>query len=129
LLQGIISNSQFYTPIVLEALTGKSLDELGLHNELLHWSFRERRKKPDIHFYTQFLEKLNKVDASINPEQVLYAGNDMLKDIWPASQLGMKTALFAGDKRSLKWRRTDARCKNLEPDIVFTEFEQLKDVI
>jgi putative hydrolase of the HAD superfamily len=37
----------------------------------------------------------------------------------------MKTALFAGDERSLKWRRDDKRCKNLSPDLVITELQQL----
>ncbi|TVR32288.1 MAG: hypothetical protein EA390_05415 [Balneolaceae bacterium] len=129
LLQGILSNSQFYTPIVLEALMDKSMTKLGFHEELLHWSFEEKNKKPGLIFYRSFLEKLRKVEPSVKPEEVLYAGNDMLKDIYPASELGMKTALFAGDKRSLKWRRDDDRCKNLQPDIVFTEFKQLKEVV
>ena len=129
LMQGVISNSQFYTPIAFEALMDKSMTKLGLHKGLLHWSFEERNKKPGLIFYRSFLEKLRKVDPSIKPEEILYAGNDMLKDIYPSSELGLKTALFAGDKRSLKWRRDDDRCKNLQPDIVFTEFKQLKRVV
>lgn len=129
LFQGIISNSQFYTPVALEALTGNSLEELGFHPGLLHWSYQEKMKKPGIPFYETFLEKLHKTDPSIKPQQVLYIGNDMLKDIWPANEVGLKTALFAGDKRSLKWRKYDERCKNLKPDLVITEFSQLRESI
>jgi putative hydrolase of the HAD superfamily len=123
--QGIISNSQFYTPIVLEALSGYSLAELGFSDELLHWSFEEQQKKPGLDFYRKFIQKLQRFDESLHPENVLYIGNDMLKDIYPAHEMNMKTALFAGDQRSLKWRRDDKRCKNLSPDLVITELQQL----
>lgn len=128
-LQGMISNSQFYTPLILEALSGKTLFDLGLSSSLLHWSFEEERKKPDITFYERFLEKVRKTEPSVQPEQILYTGNDMLKDIWPAHTLGMKTALFAGDERSLKYRKEDERCKDLMPDLVITSLEQLTECV
>ncbi len=127
--QGIISNSQFYTPIVLEALTDSSLSELGFHPSLLHWSFEEQMKKPGLTFYRNYLKKLTTFNSTLKAEHVLYIGNDMLKDVWPAHTIGMKTALFAGDSRSLKWRREDPRCENLKPDLVITELSQLTDVI
>lgn len=129
LRQGIISNSQFYTPLVLEALTGKSITGLGFEPRLMHWSYEEKMKKPDIEFYKKFLEKMSVAFPESLPNEVLYVGNDMLKDIWPASSLGMKTALFAGDGRSLKWRRDDDRCRDLEPDVIITKFSQLIDLI
>ncbi len=126
---GIISNSQFYTPIAFEALAGKSLSELGFENELLHWSFEEARKKPGLKFYELFLRKAKKHLPDLTAENYLYVGNDMLKDVYPASNLGMKTALFAGDKRSLKWRKGDDRCAGLQPDIVITELKQILECI
>lgn len=129
LTQGIISNSQFYTPIVLEALTGHSLEELGFEKELLHWSFEENLKKPGLQFYKDFLEKLNDYNEHLSPANVLYVGNDMLKDVYPAHHFGMKTALFAGDKRSLKWREDDDRCKHILPDLIISSLSQLKECI
>jgi len=129
LAQGIISNSQFYTPIVLEALSGHTLEELGLKDELLHWSFEEKMKKPGLTFYENFIKKLNSFDPAISPSEVLYVGNDMLKDIYPARELGMKTALFAGDQRSLKWRKEDERCKTLQPDLIITKFVHLVECV
>lgn len=126
---GIISNSQFYTPVAFEALAGRSLDALGFNPSLLHWSFEENLKKPSLVFYERFLEKLQRHFPDATPESVLYTGNDMLKDIYPASALGMKTALFAGDDRSLKWRSDDDRCRNLEPDLVVTTLLQLIECI
>ena len=127
--QGIISNSQFYTPIVLEALTGQSLEKLGFSKELLHWSYEEEMKKPGILFYENYLKKLRRFDENLNPGNVLYIGNDMLKDIYPAKTVGMKTALFAGDERSLKWRKEDSRCNKILPDLIITDFSQLPDCV
>ncbi len=127
--QGIISNSQFYTPIVLEALTGQSLEKLGFSKELLHWSYEEEMKKPGILFYENYLKKLRRFDENLNPGNVLYIGNDMLKDIYPAKTVGMKTALFAGDERSLKWRKEDSRCNRILPDLIITDFSQLPDCV
>lgn len=129
LTQGIISNSQFYTPIVLEALTKHTLDELGFEKKLLHWSFEENIKKPGLQFYRNFLKKMNNYDQNLSPSNVLYVGNDMLKDVYPAHHFGMKTALFAGDKRSLKWREDDERCKDLLPDLIITSLSQLKECV
>lgn len=126
---GIISNSQFYTPIAFEALAGYSLSNLGFNKKLLHWSFEESMKKPGLLFYERFLEKAEKVFPKLKPENYLYVGNDMLKDIYPAHHFGMKTALFAGDERSLKWRKEDSRTKNLKPDIVITELIQLLNCV
>ena len=86
-------------------------------------------KKPDLAFYRRFLDKVNNHFPEWSPGNILYIGNDMLKDIWPAAELEMKTALFAGDKRSLKWRRDDNRCKNLQPDLVLTKLPQLLQCI
>lgn len=127
--QGIISNSQFYTPIVLEALTDHSLSDLGLEEKLLHWSFEENLKKPGLQFYQDFIDKLEAFDKNLSPSNVLYVGNDMLKDVYPAHHFGMRTALFAGDKRSLKWRKDDPRCKDVAPDLVITSLSQLKKCV
>lgn len=126
---GIISNSQFYTPIAFRALAGRGLEELGFNRDLLHWSFEEQLKKPSIDFYRRFMERLNRHEPEATPRDILYVGNDMLKDIWPASELGMQTALFAGDERSLRWRRDDPRCRNLQPDLVITELIQLAECL
>jgi len=126
---GIISNSQFYTPIALEALAGKSLSGFGFDENLLHWSFEESMKKPGLTFYEGFLEKAATHYPNLKPHQFLYVGNDMLKDVYPAHHFGMKTALFAGDARSLKWHRDDSRTKNLTPDLIITELQQIPDCI
>ena len=42
-------------------------------------------------------------------ERVLFVGNDMLNDVAAAAAVGLRTALFAGDQRSLRLREKDPR--------------------
>lgn len=126
---GIISNSQFYTPIMIEAYAGKTLRDLGFSPGLLHWSYEVGLKKPSIAFYRRFLEKMDRHHPALQPQEILYVGNDMKKDILPAHTLGFKTALFGGDKRSLQWRRDDPSCKGLEPDLVITDLMQITECL
>lgn len=121
---GIVSNAQFYTPITLGALCGGSLEELGFRPELCSWSFSRRVAKPSVTIYEAVLEPLRR-STGMRPNETLYVGNDMLKDVWTAARAGCRTALFAGDARSLRLREDDARTMGLRPDIVVTELAQL----
>jgi putative hydrolase of the HAD superfamily len=79
--------------------------------------------KPSVAFFKMAAEKLK--EKEIQPSSALYIGNDMLNDIYPAQQTGFQTALFAGDKRSLRLRTEDPRCRDLKPDLVVTDLGQL----
>lgn len=119
---GIVSNAQFYTPLILEALLGKSVKTLGFDPSLCVWSYKEHRAKPDIQLF-QGLKK--KTDLS----KALYVGNDMLNDIWTATQAGCQTVLFAGDRRSLRLREHDSRCKKLTPTAIVDNLRQITEMI
>lgn len=121
---GIISNSQFYTPLTLEALSGKNMEELGFPGDSSFWSFAEDIAKPSVRFYELAADHLSRV-CSIKPEEVLFVGNDMLNDVYPAHKAGFQTALFAGDQRSLRLRDGDERVKGLKPDIILTSLPQI----
>lgn len=119
---GILSNAQFYTPLLLEALLEKPLPDLGFREDLCLWSYLLGQAKPSSEPFAQLKGLLGK--EAIAPEQVLYVGNDMRNDIAPAAAQGFKTALFAGDARSLRWREDDNL--GVQPDIVLTELLQLQ---
>ena len=72
-------------------------------------------------------EELEKMGVSAH--SVLYVGNDMLNDIYPAKKTGFKTALFAGDARSLRLREKNPKCKDLSADIIITDLIQILDHI
>jgi len=123
---GIISNAQFYTPLILEALTGTTLPRTGFETDLCTWSYKERRAKPSTGLFSAPLNRLQKM--GISPEEVLYVGNDMLNDVSTASAAGCRTALFAGDRRSLRLRKGDENI-TVKPDMIITELLQLKTLI
>ncbi len=125
---GIVSNAQFCTPLMIQALLGKHPDELGFTPEYCVWSYRLLEAKPSTRLYEQCLRALAEREG-IAPREVLYVGNDQLKDIWPASTSGCRTALFAGDARSLRLRENDERCNGVTPDAVLTELSQLGELL
>jgi putative hydrolase of the HAD superfamily len=124
---GIISNAQFYTPRLFNIFFNADLASLGFDRDLIFFSYQLGYAKPSSYLFQQAVLKL--APKKISPESVIYVGNDMLNDIYPAEKAGFQTALFAGDKRSFRLRKDDPRCKNLKPDLVITDLIQLLDHI
>jgi putative hydrolase of the HAD superfamily len=123
ILMGVISNAQFYTPYLFKWFLNSDLNDLGFDPDLIFYSYRFEVAKPSPVLFRLAAEKLEA--KGIPPSCVLYLGNDMLNDIYPAKGIGFQTALFAGDKRSLRLRSDDPRCKNLSADLVITDLSQL----
>jgi putative hydrolase of the HAD superfamily len=122
---GLISNAQFYTELLLERFLGSRLEDCGFDRGLVFFSYRFRRAKPATFMFERAAAEL--AERGIPAASALYVGNDMLNDVRPASAVGFKTALFAGDGRSLRPRDADARCRGLAPDVVITDLRQLID--
>ncbi|MCB2146635.1 MAG: HAD family hydrolase [Deltaproteobacteria bacterium] len=120
---GIISNAQFYTVDVLERFIGKTLEMGGFDHRLLFFSWREGHAKPSAVMFERAKEAL--FGLGISAGSVLVVGNDMRNDILPAKAVGFKTALFAGDRRSLRRRESDDCCRDLSPDLIVTDLRQL----
>ncbi len=124
---GLLSNAQFYTPLLCEALCEQSLLSLGFDPKLCLFSYQEGEGKPSRNLFCKLSDQL--IKDGVSPSEILYVGNDMLKDIWPAATVGWKTALFAGDKRSLRLREDDSRVGDLQPDLVIDDLRQLISVL
>ena len=120
---GIISNAQFYTPILMEFFLKNDLVSMGFLDKLLFFSYKFGYAKPSDFLFKKAVEQLKIL--GIEAKSVLYLGNDMLKDIYPAKRAGFQTALFAGDKRSLRLRKNDLRCKSIKPNLIITDLIQL----
>jgi putative hydrolase of the HAD superfamily len=128
LVVGIVSNAQFYTPLMLHAFLGRDLAAAGVDPACCAWSYRHGVGKPSLGIYRPALDALRD-RYSITPGQVLYIGNDIRNDIWPADRLGCRTALFAGDARSLRLREDDERLSDVKPDRVVTALGQIHQQI
>ncbi|WP_143310130.1 HAD family hydrolase [Candidatus Entotheonella palauensis] len=128
---GIISNAQFYTPILVNLYLGHPEDDSehikGFESNLIYFSWKLARAKPDTWAFSQALKYLVKLD--IQPHEVLFIGNDRLKDIYPAHHVGMKTCLFAGDQRSLRLREDHELVQGAEPDFIIDDLNQLLDIV
>jgi len=148
---GIVSNAQFFTPLLFPAFLGKDLGDLGFDPELTVFSFREGEAKPSPRLFEKAARALGKArtlgkarvseertsagrgpdedslkQGGLEPGDVLFVGNDMLNDVWAARTAGFAAALYAGDGRSLRLRGEDPRCRDLRPDLVV---ESLDDVV
>jgi len=123
----IISNSQFYTPLAFEAIIGQSPENFGFNKDLLVWSYKCGRKKPDTDFYADFVNRIQ--EQGMDPTEVLYVGNDINKDIKPAKYLGMHTALFVGDSRSIRHEESELKHLSLSPDLVIDRLSQIHECL
>lgn len=128
---GIVSNAQFFTPPALAVLAGghadAQWDELGIPADLCVWSFAHREAKPGRFLYERAAERL--AERGIQPAQTLYVGNDMRNDVAPAAAVGFRTALFAGDARSLRLREGDPLVGDCRPDAVVTDLRQILPIL
>lgn len=123
LLLGIISNAQFYSRELFDGLLGQPAEQWGFDPDLQYYSYQHGRAKPGLELHQMAAEALEK--RQIRPPNVLYVGNDMLNDVFPATRLGFRAALFAGDARSLQLRGGDPRIEGVTPDLVITRLDQL----
>ena len=115
-LIAVVSNAQFYTPLILKALT-----PLPIPPDLAFYSYLHRRAKPGLFLFEELKKTL--ATRNISPSEVLYLGNDHKKDILPAKQIGFRTALFAGDARSLVFHPEAP-----PPDAMITHLSQLSSL-
>ncbi|MEJ2658654.1 MAG: HAD family hydrolase [Desulfobacterales bacterium] len=123
ILMGIISNAQFFTPYLFNWFFDSNPEHLGFNPDLIFYSYKTGHAKPSPVMFETAARNLEHI--KIPSRSVLYIGNDMLNDIFPAKKTGFKTALFAGDARSLRLREDHPECRNLSPDVVVTDLLQL----
>ncbi len=122
---GLVSNAQFFTPLLFPAQLGATLEELGFDKGLILWSYQELVAKPSREVFRRLMERV----SDFAPESTLYVGNDMLNDISAAVGVGIRTCLFAGDRRSLRLRSDEERCAGVEADFVIDALDQLLEIV
>ena len=113
----LVSNAQFYTPLILQTLMPLPLDP-----ELSIYSYEHRQAKPGAFLFEKLADSLRRRD--ISPHEVMFVGNDHRKDIAPAKEAGFRTVLFAGDSRSLV--HLPSSCP---PDAIITHLSQLSSLL
>jgi putative hydrolase of the HAD superfamily len=112
-LLGLVSNAQFFTPLLFDAFLGASPEELGFDPALVVYSHEMGEAKPSPALFGRAAAELAR--RGVESGTCLYAGNDMRNDILGAAAAGWKTVLFAGDPLSLRLRRGDPSVGDLKP--------------
>ncbi len=125
LLLGIVSNAQFFTPPLFEALLDADAGSLGFDPDACAWSYVLGRAKPSPIVYRHAMAAWAR--RGIRPAEILMVGNDMRNDVTAAAACGLRTALFAGDARSLRLR--GASEAGTPPDVVLTDLGQLPAIL
>lgn len=120
---GIISNAQFYTERLFDVFLPRPLEDYGFRSDLLLFSWRYREAKPSPALFEMAVQTL--LEQGVRADEALFVGNDMRNDIVPARACGMKTALFAGDMRSLRLREDDAAVRGVRPDVTLSSLNDI----
>ena len=84
-------------------------------------------RKPSERLFKHSLSQLQA--QGIAPAQVLHVGTRLLIDLVPAKKLGMRTALFAGDKESLQATKDQLKDAATRPDVLLTELGQIAEIV
>src|SRR5262249_34492029 len=130
LVQGLCGDGQAFTPVQLQrglgAQGGPRLESV-VPPELQVLSSEVRGRKPSGRLFRQALDQLEKRD--ISPGEVLHVGSRIDRDLAPAKKLGMRTALFAGDRASLAATPEQLKDPATKPDVLLTELAQIADVV
>jgi FMN phosphatase YigB (HAD superfamily) len=131
LQQGLIADAQCFTTVQLQrGLTCRGgavgLDTL-FDRSLRALSCEFGARKPSERLFKPVLTTL--AQRGLEPAHVLHIGSRILQDIAPAKKLGMRTALFAGDKESLQATADQMKDPNLRPDALLTELGQITDIV
>lgn len=125
LILGLLSNAQFFTPLLFDAFLISPHDRLGFQPDLCFWSYEHQYAKPSHMLFARVSAAL--AYRGIAPSETAYIGNDIRNDIMPAAALGFKTILFAGDQRSLRLRMDEPN--RVAPDRVITHLDQLPEIL
>jgi FMN phosphatase YigB (HAD superfamily) len=130
LSQGLLADAQCFTTVQLQrgldAQRGNRLEDL-LNDGLTNLSCDVKARKPSDRLFRQAVTAL--AEKGIEPEEVLHVGSRIAQDVIPARKLGMRTALFAGDKVSLQATPEQLKEPASRPDVLLTELSQIIEVV
>jgi putative hydrolase of the HAD superfamily len=124
---GLISNAQFFTPLLFRVFFDAAEAEMGFDEELIFYSYLRGRAKPSPFLFEKARDLLGKL--SITPENVLFVGNDMQNDVLPAHKTGFQTALFCGDRRSFRTGNVELRPGRRFPDLLVASLKELSALL
>lgn len=129
--QGLLGEGQCFTAVQLQrgliAQDSEANVDEWIPTELRSLSYEVRARKPSERLFRHSLTAL--AEKGIKPAEVLHVGSRIALDLVPARRLGMKTALFAGDRASLQATAEQLKEPVSRPDVLLTELNQIAEVV
>ena len=131
LTQGLLADGQCFTAVQLQRGLAAQ-DEAAKLDELIapecRWlSCDVRARKPSDRLFRAAVDALRQ--EGIDPREVLHVGSRVQQDLVPAKRLGMRTALFAGDRASLQATPEQLKEPMSRPDVLLTKLKQITEVV
>lgn len=129
--QGLLADGQSFTPGQVQRCLRKQdpgWDVNAVFPPALRLLSAEvKAKKPSDTIFQAAVKAM--AAKGLRPNQVLHVGSSLERDIAPAKRHGFRTALFAGDKGSLRATGEGLKDPATRPDVLLTELTQVLDVI
>jgi FMN phosphatase YigB (HAD superfamily) len=129
--QGLLADGQCFTTVQLQRGLQAQDPEANLDAlippDLRFLSCDVRARKPSERLFRQALQVLG--EKNITPPEILHVGSRLTQDLTPARRLGMKTALFAGDRASLQATPEQLKESGSRPTVLLTELSQIAEVV
>jgi putative hydrolase of the HAD superfamily len=98
-----------------------------LREDLMALSFEVGARKPALAILRRVMELL--AQRGLHPSEVLHVGSRIGQDLVPARRMGMRTALFVGDREAVQATPEQLRDPPSRPDVLLTELSQIADVV
>ena len=128
LKQGLIADAQCFSFVQLQRGLVQQHCSVGadalFDRSLRSLSCEVGGRKPSERLFKHCLNHLG-----LPPAQVLHIGARLPLDLAPAKKLGMRTALFAGDKESLQATPEQLKDPATRPDVLLTELGQIAEIV
>ena len=131
LKQGLIADAQCFSFVQLQR--GLAQQHCGTPADVLFdrtlrsLSCEVGGRKPSERLFKHCLTQL--AAQGITPAQVLHVGSRIPLDLAPAKKLGMRTALYVGDKEAVQATPEQLKDPATRPDVMLTELGQIAEIV
>uniref|UniRef100_A0A7C4QX47 HAD family hydrolase n=1 Tax=Schlesneria paludicola TaxID=360056 RepID=A0A7C4QX47_9PLAN len=129
--QGVIADGQCFTLLqLLRGLLAQGTLPAGSRlflPELMTLSYQEGIRKPSKSLYLKAAERFE--SRGVSPGEVLYVSARLRDDLAVAKSVGFRTALYAGDKVSLRASAADLKDPAVKPDRLMTELTHIREIL
>jgi FMN phosphatase YigB (HAD superfamily) len=131
LKQGLIADAQCFSFVQLQrGLANQHCStpaDVLFDRSLRALSCEVGGRKPSERLFKHCLSQL--AGQGITPTQVLHVGSRIPLDLAPAKKLGMRTALYVGDKEAVVATPEQLKDPATRPDVMLTKLGQIADIV